>query len=133
MVCTKSEERPALVVPGKPWLALDPVPGNSPSARWEAAVIVRSDANGLDFSGPYVRGDRTDRNLFLAWGDVRDDGTLLLIRGSEFKLVGVDSRLVEDAMRPGRQLVAHIRLTGAKAKSALTWWANPPRRNLASP
>jgi Family of unknown function (DUF5990)/Domain of unknown function (DUF5655) len=122
-LCIKNEERPALVVPGKPWLALDPVPGDSPSARWEAAVTVRSDANGLDFSGPCVRGDRTDRNLFLAWGDVRDDGTLLLIRGSKLKLAGVDPRLVEDAMRPGRRLVARIQLTGAEAESALTWSA----------
>ena len=122
-LCIKNEERPALVVPGKPWLALDPVPGDSPSARWEAAVTVRRDANGLDFSGPYVRGDRTDRNLFLAWGDVRDDGTLLLIRGSKLKLAGVDPRLVEDAMRPGRRLVARIQLTGAEAESALTWSA----------
>jgi uncharacterized protein DUF5990/uncharacterized protein DUF5655 len=124
-LCIKNKERPALVVPGKPWLALDPVPGDSPSARWEAAVTVRRDADGLDFSGPYVRGDRTDRNLFLAWGDVRDDGTLLLIRGSKLKLGDVDPRLVEDAMRPGHRLVARIQLTGAETGSALTWSAEP--------
>ena len=131
-LCVKNKERPALVVPGKPWLALDPVPGDSPSARWEAAVTVRSDANGLDFSGPYVRGDRTDRNLFLAWGDVRDDGALLLIRGSKLKLAGVDPRLVEDAMRPGHQLVARIQLTGAEAESALIWSAEPSTRHPAT-
>jgi hypothetical protein len=70
-LCIENKERPALVVPGKPWLALDSVPGDSPSARWEAAVTVRRDADGLDFSGPYVRGDRTDRNLFLAWGEAK--------------------------------------------------------------
>jgi Family of unknown function (DUF5990)/Domain of unknown function (DUF5655) len=124
-LCVKSKEQPALIVPGKPWLALDPVPGDSPSARWEAAVTVRRDADGLDFGGPYVRGDRTDRNLFLAWGDVRDDGTLLLIRGSKLKLAEVDARLVEDAMRPGHRLVARIRLTGAKGEPAVTWSAEP--------
>jgi len=124
-LCIKNKDRPALVVPGKPWLALDPVPGDSPSARWEAAVTVRRDADGLDFSGPYVRGDRTDRNLFLAWGDVRDDGTLLLIRGSKLKLAGVDPRLIEEAMIPGHRLVARIQLTGAAAESALTWSAEP--------
>jgi hypothetical protein len=114
--------RPALVVPGKPWLAADAVPGDAPSARWEAPVTVRRDADGLDFSGPNVRGDRTDRHLFLAWGDVHDDGTLRLIRGSKLKLTGLDPRIVEEAMRPGHRLVARIRLTGTRGEDpALTW------------
>ena len=78
------------------------MPGDSTSARWEAAVTVRRDADGLDFGGPYVRGDRTDRNLFLAWGDVRDDGTLRLIRGSKLKLADVDRpSIVCGSYRPG--------------------------------
>jgi uncharacterized protein DUF5990/uncharacterized protein DUF5655 len=124
-LCTKGKERSALVVPGKPWLAADPVPGDAPSARWEVPVTVRRDADGFDFSGPYVRGDRADRHLFLAWGDVHGDGTLRLIRGSKLGLAGVDPRLVEDAMRPGYRLVARIRLTGTRAEPALTWSAGP--------
>jgi hypothetical protein len=53
-LCTKSKERPALVVPGKPWLATEPVPGDAPSARWEAPVTVRRETGGFDFSGPYA-------------------------------------------------------------------------------
>jgi hypothetical protein len=41
-LCTKSKERPALVVPGKPWLATEPVPGDAPSARWEATAALRA-------------------------------------------------------------------------------------------
>jgi hypothetical protein len=37
-----------------------PVPGNAPSARWEATVTVRRDAGGLDFSRP-VRARRPHR------------------------------------------------------------------------
>jgi Family of unknown function (DUF5990) len=88
---------------------------------------VRRDADGFDFSGPYVRGDRADRNLFLAWGDVPGDGTLRLIRGSKLGLAGVDPRLVEEAMRPGHRLVARIRLTGTRGEPALTWSAAPAR------
>src|SRR5215472_12768073 len=124
-LCTKSKERPALVVPGKPWLAAEPVPGDSPSARWEVPVTVRRDADGFDFSGPSVRGDRSDRNLFLAWGDVHDDGTMRLIRGSKLRLRDVDPRLIEDALRPNRRLVARIRLTGNREEPALTWSAGP--------
>jgi hypothetical protein len=127
-LCTKSTERPTQVVPGKPWLVTEPVPGDSPSARWEAPVTVRRDADGLDFSGPYVRGDRSDRHLFLAWGDVHsDDGTMRLIRGSKLKLADVDPRIVEEAMRPGCRLVARFRLTGTRGEDALTSTAGPAR------
>ena len=124
-LATKSKERPTLAVPGKPWRAADPVPGDSPSARWEVPVTVRHDTDGFDFSGPYVRGARDDRNLFLAWGDVRDDGTMRLVRGSKIKLTEVDPRLVEEAMRPGHRLVARIRLTGTAGEPGLTWSAEP--------
>ena len=124
-VCTRARDRSGLVVPGKPWLVTEPVPGDAPSARWEVPVTVRREAGGLDFSGPHVRGDRGDRHLFLAWGDVQDDGTLRLIRGSKLKLADADPRLVEEAMRPGRWLVARIRLTGAQGERALTWSAEP--------
>jgi hypothetical protein len=112
-LATRSKQRPTVAVPGKPWLAAGPVPGGSLSARWEATVTVRRDADGFDFSGPYVRGARDDRHLFLAWGDVRDDGTMRLVRGSKLKFIQVDPRVVEEAVRPGHQLVARIRLAGA--------------------
>jgi hypothetical protein len=121
-LCTRSTDRPALTVPGKPWLATDPMPGDAPSAGWEVPVTVRRDEDGYDFSGPYVRGDRADRHLFLPWGDVPGDGTLRLIRGSKLKLAHVDPGLVEEAMRPGHRLAARIRLTG---DPALTWSAGP--------
>ena len=92
----KCAERPALAVPGKLWLVAEPVPGDAPSARWEAPVTVRRDADGFDFSGPNVPGDRADRHLFLAWGDVHSDGTLRLIRGSKRGLGAVDPRLIEE-------------------------------------
>ena len=123
MMSYQSKERPTLAVPGKPWRTADPVPGDAPSARWEMPVTVRHDTDGFDFSGPYVRGARDDRNLFLAWGDVRDDGTMRLVRGSKIKLTEVDPRLVEEAMRPGHRLVARIRLTGTAGEPGLAWSA----------
>src|SRR6516164_3272618 len=101
----RGENRPALVIPGNPWLATEPVPGDSPSARWEVPITVRRDADSLDFSGPYVRGDRTDRHLGLAWGDVPGDGTLRLFRGAKLRLVDIDPRLVEEALRLQHRLV----------------------------
>lgn len=108
-------ERSFLPMPGRGgWLAIEPVPGDAPWARWEAPVTVRQGDEGLDFGGPFVRGDRTDRHLALAWGDVRGDGTLRLFRACKFGFADIAPGLVEDALRPGRKLVARVRLTDAR-------------------
>jgi hypothetical protein len=104
-----SKERPTLVTPGHPWQVTEPVPGDARSARWEIEVTVRRGDDGLDFGGPFVRGDRTDRHLGIVWGDVSADGTFRLIRGSKLKLADVDPALIAAAMRPGSRLVARIR------------------------
>jgi hypothetical protein len=110
-LCGRSKDRIALDMPGRPVQAIEPAPGDALSVRWEAPVTVRRGADGYDFTGPYVRGDRTDRNIGLAWGDVAGDGTLRLFRGAKLRLVDVDPSLVEDALRPGRRLVARVHLT----------------------
>jgi hypothetical protein len=128
-----SQDRPALIVPGGRWLAIEPARGDAPSARWEVPVTVRRDADGFDFTGPFVRGDRTDRHLGLAWGDVPGDGTLRLFRGAKLRLVDIDSAIVGQAICPGHRLAARIRLTAAKGNPvcarvhppALTWSAEP--------
>jgi hypothetical protein len=120
-----SKDRASLIVPGHPWRATEPVPGDARSARWEVEVTLRRGDEGLDFGGPFVRGDRTDRHLGVAWGDVSADGTFRLIRGSKLKLADVDPALVAEAMRPGSRLVARIRFTGAQGDRppGLTWSA----------
>ena len=133
------KDRPGLAVPGGRWLAIEPVPGDAPSARWEVPVTVRRGADGFDFTGPFVHGDRTDRHLGLAWGDVPGDGTLRLFRGAKLRLVDIDSRILEAAIRPGHRLVARIRLTDAKGNPvcarvhppALIWSAAPIRTGRA--
>jgi hypothetical protein len=104
-----SKDRPSLATPGHPWRATDPVPGDAPSGRWEAEITLRRDADALDFGGPFVRGDRTDRHLGLVWGDVSADGTFRLIHGSKLKLAQVDPALVEEALSSGSELIARIR------------------------
>ena len=121
-----SKDRPSLVTPGHPWRATEPVPGDAPSARWEVPVTVRRGADGLDFGGPFVRGDRTDRHLAIAWGDVSDDGTFRLFRGCKLKLAGVDPALVTEAMRPGARLVARIRISGAVQGPNPVWSVDHP-------
>ena len=132
-VSGKSKDRPALAVPDRPGLAIEPVPGDAESARWEVPVTVRRDADGFDFTGPFVGGARDDRSLGLAWGDVPGDGTLRLFRGAKLRLADVDPALIEEAMRPGHRLVARIRLTDPRGNPvcarvdppALVWSAEP--------
>ncbi len=104
-----SKDRPSLETPGHPWRATDPVPGDAPSGRWEAEITLRRDAGGLDFGGPFVRGDRADRHLGLVWGDVSADGMFRLISGSKLKLAQVDPALVTEAHSSGSELTARIR------------------------
>ena len=110
----RSEDRPALTMSNKPGMAIEPVPGDAPAARWEMPVTVRRDEDGFDFGGPFVRGVRDDRHLGLIWGDLQDRDTLQVFRGAKLRLVDVDPGLIEQALRPGRRLVARIRLTDAR-------------------
>jgi hypothetical protein len=121
----RSTDRAALAVPGQPGMAIEPVPGDAPAARWEMPVTVRRDDDGFDFAGPFVGGVRGDRSLGLAWGEVPGDGTLRLFRGAKLRLVDVDPGLIEQAMRPGHKLVARIRLTDAKG-NPICARVNPP-------
>jgi hypothetical protein len=130
---SRSKDRPGLAVAGRPWQAAEPVPGDALSARWEVPVTIRRGADGIDFGGPFVGGDRTDRNLGLAWGSVLADGTFRLFRGAKLRLVDLDPALIEDALRPGWRLVARVRLTDARGNPIcarvrppdISWSAEP--------
>jgi hypothetical protein len=64
---------------------------------------------------------------------VPGDGTLKMFRGAKLRLADVPPGLITDAMRPGRRLVARVRLTDDKGNpvcarlhpSHLTWSAEP--------
>lgn len=108
-----SRARPGLLAPGHPWQATEPVPGDAREARWEVEVTVMRGENGLDFGGPFVRGDRTDRHVGLAWGDISAEGTFALICGAKLRLADIGDALVEEAMNSGGGLLARVRLTDA--------------------
>ena len=112
-LCGRAPGRDMLTMPGQPMDAIEPVPGDAASARWTATVTVRRGGEGFDFTGPFVRGDRSDRNIGLAWGDVPGDGTLRLFRRAKLRLADVDPGLVERALQPDHLLKARVRLTDA--------------------
>jgi hypothetical protein len=117
-------------VPGRPWRVVEVKPGDAPSVRWECAVTVGQAADGLDFVGPYVRGDRADRHLALFWGDF--DGTELhMFRGAKLRLVDVAPEVIAAAARTGHRLVGRLGLTDAKGnpvcarQHGIDWSAEP--------
>lgn len=122
-----------LTVPDRRWVATGLVPGDAPSATWEVTVTIRRGADGIDFGGPSVRGDRSDRHLGLAWGEVPGDGTFRLFRGAKLRLVDVDQALVERAWQPGHALVARVRLTDARGNPICARVRPPNIEWLASP
>jgi hypothetical protein len=127
-----STDRSSLPMSNKPGMAIEPVRGDAPAARWEMPVTVRRDEGGFDFAGPYVRGVRDDRHLGLIWGGLEGDGMLRVFRGAKLRLVDVDPGLIEQALRPGHTLIARIRLTDARGNPIcarvhppyLTWSAS---------
>jgi hypothetical protein len=122
-------EEQGLTVAGKPFRVTEPFPGDAASVRWEVAINVLRGEDGFDFGGPCVRGDKTDRHLGLAWGELTGDRLFQLFRGAKLRLADVDPALIEQATRPGHTLVARIRLTDDKGNpicarvpsSHLTW------------
>lgn len=126
---TRDKDRASLVLPGNSFQGTEPAPADSSAVRWEATVTVRQGENGYDFGGREVRGAKDDRHLGLAWGELPGDGTMRTFRGVKLRLVDVPAGLITEAMIPGRQLVARVRLTDAKGNpvaarpdpSCLTW------------
>jgi len=126
-LCDRKGAGPPVVEPHKPWGVRDLVAGDADSARWQLDVEVRETPAGLDFTGPFVRGPRSDRHLFLAWGEV-EGGVFRLFRGAKLRIGRVEEGIVRAALRPGRHLAVHLRLSDgpgdprcATVETDLTW------------
>ncbi|HEX3785968.1 MAG TPA: DUF5990 family protein [Pseudonocardiaceae bacterium] len=127
---TSSKDPSGVAVNDRPGRLTDVAPGDAPSVRWECTVTVGRDADGLDFVGPNVRGERTDRHLGLFWGDF--DGTeFRIFRGAKLRLVDIAPEIVAAAAAPGHQLVARLGLSDAKGfpvcarRPDIEWSAEP--------
>jgi hypothetical protein len=118
-----------LAVDGRPWKVADLFPGDADETRWEFEVLVKGAGSELDFGGPFVRGNKGDRHIFLAWGELSDGGIRFdLFRGSKLRLDRIEPQLVKQASAP-RVLVGRVGMTNDKGHpgcatlgpNALTW------------
>lgn len=91
------------------------VSGDAPSARWQIDVKTRvSDARDIDFGGPFVKGKRGERFVYLSWGTVDEHGAFTLFRAAKLWLSEVDPSMIQEALQPGRRLVGSLGLTDRK-------------------
>jgi len=124
-IAVRGARAEGLAVDGRPWRVAELYPSDADAASWQFDVTVKD--GGRDFGGPFVRGARGDRHIFLAWGELSDDGTSFdLFRGSKLSLDKIDPAVIADAAVPGRMLFARIGLTNAKGHpgvdvSKLSW------------
>ena len=93
---------------------VDLVPGDAPSAVFEFDVDILPADGGWDFRGPYVHGKRTERFLYLTWGDHPPDGSFAMFRRAKLHLSCLDADLIAAAADPGQRLVARLALTDAR-------------------
>ncbi len=92
--------------------AAELVPGDAPSARWEADVAATSaDDGSYDFRGPLVQGRRGDRFVYLNWGTLADDGTFAMFRRAKLILSEVPPPLVAQALGEHATLACTVDLT----------------------
>jgi hypothetical protein len=102
------------VIPHRPWGVTDLVPGDAPTARWVFEIVVRDDTTAIAFGGPFVRGNRGDRDIGLAWGDMPGDGTFHLFRGAKLRLGDIAPDMITTAERTALALQARLGLTDSK-------------------
>jgi len=88
------------------------VDGGASGATWEADVTVVTDAKGdLAIRGPAIHGPRGERFLYLAWVAGRDGA---MFRRAKLQLDAVPAKLLNEALRGGRALVAELSLSDAR-------------------
>jgi hypothetical protein len=101
-----------LAVEGRPWKVAELFPGDADSAHWQVEIVVKGDG---DFGGLPVRGNKGDRHIGLAWGELSEDGTQFdLFRGAKLRLDSVDADTLKKAAQAGHALVGRVGLTDAK-------------------
>jgi Family of unknown function (DUF5990)/Domain of unknown function (DUF5655) len=101
-------------LPDRPWTVTGVVRGDAPRARWEFEATVRHYDDGVDVSGPFVRGRRGSRAIGLAWGELHAGGRFALFRALGLHIDDIDPSLIAAASEPGRRLVARLGLTDHK-------------------
>ncbi|HET9051062.1 MAG TPA: DUF5990 family protein [Candidatus Dormibacteraeota bacterium] len=113
LVTATRREDGVRVAPSRPWTVTGLVPGDAAAARWTLEALVARNEDGLDLTGPALRGRRGARHIGISWGELLGDGSFAMFRGLGLRVRDIPADLVEAATRPGHRLVARLGLTDA--------------------
>lgn len=67
------------------------VRGDAEQATWIVDIDVVDRDGEVDFRGPAVQGKRTERFVYLTWGNVGDDGAFTIFRRAKLMLADLPS------------------------------------------
>jgi Family of unknown function (DUF5990) len=80
-------------------------------ASWAFDIDVVERDGDVDFRGPIVQGKRSERFIYLTWGEVSPGGEFEMFRRAKLMLNRIDAEVVDSALTKGH-LLAKIDLTG---------------------
>jgi hypothetical protein len=81
------------------------VPGDAPEAEWTTEVRVITHDDGRDFRGSAVHGKRSERFLYLTWGE---------FDGHDFAMFRRAKLMLDDLPVDVDDVTVHVELTDAK-------------------
>jgi hypothetical protein len=94
---------------------IDLVPADARKAEFKISIdVVKSSNESLDFRGPFVRGRRGDRFLFLSWGEVDGHGVFSMFRRATLHLSAIKQKDALRALCSNSELEASVNLTDEK-------------------
>jgi hypothetical protein len=94
---------------------VDLVPGDADVAEFEFDIdVLPAEDSRWDFRGPYVHGKRSERFLYLTWGDRPPGADFAMFRRAKLHLSCLAPDLVTQAAEPTHQLTARLSLTDAR-------------------
>lgn len=93
------------------------VRGDEGEATFDIEVELLVDAEGVaDFRGPYVHGRRSERFIYLSWGEVDAEGTFTMFQRVKLPLSPLIEQHGVDAVRSSRRVHAFLELTDPKGR-----------------
>jgi hypothetical protein len=82
----------------------------------ELDIISGADDDDVDFRGPYVNGRRGERFVYLAWGEVDDDGIFTMFRRLKLHLTPLVEQESAEKVLTAQRIQAVLELTDTRGR-----------------
>jgi hypothetical protein len=93
------------------------VTGDAADAVFDIELDVVAGSDGeVDFRGPYVNGRRGERFVYLAWGEVDDEGTFTMFRRLKLHLTPLLEQESPEKVAGAQRIQAILELTDTRGR-----------------